>query len=345
VLIALGEYPDVATLGGEGAGVVLATGSAVADLVPGDRVFGLLDNGFAATATAPREYLARVPDRWGFADAATTPIVFLTAWYGLVRLAGLKKGDRLLITSAAGGVGLAAIQLARHLGAEVYATAGVAKWPVLRELGLDDAHLADSRTTAFAATFRTATGGHGMDVVLQSAKGEFVDAGLGLLADGGRLLEMGKADLRPAAPGYLPYDLMQAGGPAIQEMLGELLELFAAGVLTPLPRTTWDARQAGAALRHLGQGGHVGKLALTIPRPPDPECVVLITGGTGVLGGLLARHLAERYGVRHLVLAGRRPAGPPAGIDADVRVAACDVADRDQVAALLAGLDRPLTMV
>ncbi|WP_037886739.1 zinc-binding dehydrogenase, partial [Streptomyces sp. NRRL S-646] len=118
--------------------------------------------------------------------------VFLTAYYALTELGGVRAGESVLVHAAAGGVGMAATQLARHLGAEVFGTASAGKWDTLRELGLDEAHIASSRDTEFEAAFLAATGGRGMDVVLDSLAGEFVDASLRLLPRGGRFLEMGK---------------------------------------------------------------------------------------------------------------------------------------------------------
>ncbi|MFF3540201.1 zinc-binding dehydrogenase, partial [Streptomyces sp. NPDC002466] len=299
VLIALGSYPGEAPMGSEGAGVVLEVGPDVTSVAVGDRVMGLFSEGAGPIAVTDGRTLARVPQGWTFAEAAATPIVFLTAYYGLVDLAGLRAGERLLVHSAAGGVGMAALQIARHLGAEVYGTAGLGKWDTLRRLGLDDEHLANSRTTDFETQFLTTTDGHGMDVVLDSLAKEFVDASLRLLPRGGRFLEMGKADVRDRDqvaeqhPGvaYRAFDLMEAGPDRIQEMLTELVSLFEAGALRPLPVTAWDVRRAREAFRYLGQARHMGKVALTLPRGLDPEGTVLITGATGTLGSLLARHL------------------------------------------------------
>ncbi len=196
VLIALGVYPERAAIGGEGAGVVLEVGPAVAGLRPGDRVMGLLDGAFGPIAVSDHRLLANLPDGWSFADGASVPIVFLTAHYALVDLAKVREGERLLVHAGAGGVGMAAIQLATHLGAEVFATAGEGKWDALRAMGLDDDHIASSRDLGFARRFAEATAGEGMDVVLDCLVGDFVDASLGLLRSGGRFIEMGKADVR-----------------------------------------------------------------------------------------------------------------------------------------------------
>ncbi|MFJ1792952.1 SDR family NAD(P)-dependent oxidoreductase [Kitasatospora griseola] len=366
VIAALGLDPDPEHqgLGSEGAGTVVEVGPGVDDLVPGDRVMGIFAGAFGPTAVADRRTVARIPAGWSFARAASVPVVFLTAHYGLFDLGGLQSGESVLVHAAAGGVGMAAVQLARHAGARVFATASPAKWDVLRAGGLDDGHIASSRTTDFAETFLAATGGQGVDLVLDSLAREFVDAGLRLLPNGGRFVEMGKTDVRdPEAvarqhPGvrYRAFDLMEAGPQRIGEMLTEILDLFERGVLHPLPVTGWDVRQAPAALRSLSQARGVGKNVLLLPTPPDPEGTVLVTGATGTLGRLLARHLVVAHGARHLLLAGRRGAaadGMPelvrelTGLGASVTVAACDVADRGALAALLGSVPaaHPLTAV
>ncbi|WP_305126990.1 type I polyketide synthase, partial [Streptomyces odontomachi] len=360
VLIALDLYPGEAPIGGEAAGVVTEVGPGVRDLAPGDRVMGLVPGAAGPTAVTDHRWLVRMPGTWSYAQAATVPITFLTAYYGLSDLTTVAPGERVLIHAGAGGVGMAAIQLARHRGAEVYATASPGKWPVLRGLGLDDAHLASSRSLDFEDAFRTATGGAGVDVVLNSLTGDHIDASLRLLADGGRFMEMGKADLRAADevtaahPGvhYRPFDMSEAEPDRIQQMLRALLALFETGALRPLPLRALDVRRAPQAFRHIQQARHTGKVVLTLPRPLDPEGTVLVTGGTGTLGSLVARHLVTRHGVRHLLLTGRRGGGTAlveelGELGARVTVAACDVADRAALAAVLAAVpaEHPLTAV
>ncbi|MFE3639147.1 SDR family NAD(P)-dependent oxidoreductase, partial [Streptomyces sp. NPDC059168] len=197
VLNALGMYPgDPGLMGSEGAGIVLETGPGVTDLAPGDRVMGMLPGAFGPFTVVDRRMIAPMPEGWTFAEAAAVPIVFMTAYYALHDLAGLRDGEALLVHAAAGGVGMAAVQLARHWGADVYATASPGKWDTLRGLGLTDDRIASSRTLDFEDTFRTATGGRGVDVVLDSLAREFVDASLRLLPRGGRFVEMGKTDVR-----------------------------------------------------------------------------------------------------------------------------------------------------
>ncbi|MFF8773603.1 type I polyketide synthase [Kitasatospora sp. NPDC015120] len=363
VVVALGLLPGETDLGGEGAGTVTAVGSEVHDLAPGDRVLGLLTHAFGPVSVTDHRLLARIPEGWSFEQAASVPVAFLTAHYALYGLAGLRSGESVLVHAAAGGVGMAAVQLAEHRGARVFATASEGKWPVLRSAGLDDAHLASSRTLDFERHFTGTTGGRGVDVVLNSLAGEFVDASLRLLRPGGRFVEMGKTDVRDAEEvagrhpgvGYRAFDLNEVGPERIRGMLAEIMELFRAGALA-LPRlTTWDVRRAVPAFRHMSQARHVGKIVLTVPKAPDPEGTVLVTGGTGTLAGLVVRHLAGR-GARHFVLLSRSgPAAPGADelraglaeLGASVDLVACDVADRADLAKALAAVpaDRPLTAV
>ncbi|MFI5005484.1 MAG: type I polyketide synthase, partial [Solirubrobacterales bacterium] len=366
VFVALGLLPGATAIGigSEGAGVVLEVGEDVDDLAPGDRVMGLIEEAFGPVAVTDRELVVPMPEGWSFVQAAAAPIVFLTAYYALVDLADLQRGESLLIHAAAGGVGMAALQIARHLGAEVFATASPAKAAVLAELGLDPEHAGSSRDLEFRERFLRVTAGRGVDVVLNSLAREFVDASLGLLPGGGRFLEMGKADIRDREriaeehPGvrYRAFDAHDGGPERIQEILLEIVALFERGVLSQLPVTTWDVRRGAEAFRFMREARHVGKIVLTIPQPPDPEGTVLITGGTGRLGTLVARHLASVRGARHLLLVSRGGADAQgaselvaelAELGCEARVVACDVADRDQADALIASIpaERPLTSV
>ncbi|WP_183091347.1 type I polyketide synthase [Streptomyces radicis] len=365
VLNTLGVLPgDGGILGLEGAGVVVETGPGVTDLAPGDRVMGVWPGAFGPLAVADRRMVATIPDDWSFAQAASVPVAFLTAMHALMGVAALRPGETVMVHSAAGGVGMAAVQLARHIGARVLGTASEGKWGVLRAAGMTEEEIASSRTVEFEPYFRQVTEGRGVDVVLNATAGEFVDASLRLLAPGGRFVELGVADLRDPAeialahPGaaYHAFLLLDVGPDRIRRMFAELMELFARGVLRPLPVTAWDIRRAPEAFRHMREGRHVGKMVLTLHRPLDPEGTVLITGGSGALARRVARHLVERHGARHLLLASRRgPDAPGAAEDrarlealgARVTLAACDVSDRAQVARLLGGVpaEHPLTAV
>ncbi len=353
VFVALGMGPGQGRgLGAEGAGVVIATGPGVVGLAVSDAVMGIMPGAFGPVAVTDHRLLAPIPAGWSFAEAATVPVAFATAYYALVDLAGLRAGESVLIHAAAGGVGMAAVQIARHLGAEVFATASPGKWEVLAAVGLDAAHIASSRDLGFGQAFRDATGGRGVDVVLDCLRGEFVDASLRLLAPGGRFVEMGKTDIRDPhqvasdyGVSYQAFDLMDPGPERIGQILAELGALFGSGALSALPRTVFDVRQARAALRWMSQAGHTGKIVLSIPQPLDRDGSVLVTGGTGALGRLTARHLATTHHVRQLILTSRRGphasgaaamAADLAGLGTHVTVAAGDVADRGALAGLLA---------
>ncbi len=263
-------------------------------------------------------------------------------------------GQRVLIHAGTGGVGMAAVQLARHLGLEVFATASKGKWDTLRAMGFDDDHISDSRSLEFEDKFRAATGGRGFDVVLDSLAGEFVDASLRLVAPGGVFLEMGKTDIRDPGviaqqyPGvrYRAFDLFEAGPDRIAQILAELATLFGDGVLRPLPVTTFDVRCAPAALRYLSQARHTGKVVMLMPGSWAAG-TVLITGGTGMAGSAVARHVVARHGVRNLVLVSRRGPDAPgaaelvaelAAAGAQVQVVACDAADRAALAKVIADI-------
>jgi polyketide synthase 12 len=360
VFDALGMNKRVATpLGAEVAGVVLEVGADVSELRPGDRVFGLTVGAFGPLAVSDHRLFAPMRPDWTFAQAASIPVVFLTAYFGLLDLSGVRRGQSLLVHAGAGGVGMAAIQLAKHWGLEVFATASEPKQHVLRELGVPDDHIASSRTLDFEPRFLEVTGGRGVDVVLNSLAGEFVDASLRLLPRGGRFAEMGKTDIRAEVPdgvGYRAFDLAELEPDQVAERLGHLLDLFRDGVLTPLPVSTWDVRRGREAFRHISRAQHIGKVVLTMPPRWDPDGTVLITGGTGGLAASLARHLVTTRGVRHLVLLGRRGGAAPGVPDlvadlaahgARVAVHACDVGDRAELAAALATIpaEHPLTAV
>ncbi|MEU5578514.1 SDR family NAD(P)-dependent oxidoreductase [Streptomyces huasconensis] len=367
VLGALDMHPgDPGPLGLEGAGVVTATGPGVTGLAVGDRVMGLFPAAFGTVAHADHRTVVRMPDGWSFTRAAAVPIAHMTALHALTELGRVRAGDPVLIHAGAGGVGMAAVQLARHLGAEVYATASPAKWPALRALGVDDAHLASSRESGFGARFgaRLGADGRGMAVVLNSLTGELVDESLRLLRPGGLLVELGRTDPRDPAevaaafPGtrYQASNLLELPPEHLARLLNRTVELFTESGFTWPAVTDMDIRRAPEAFGRLRQGSHVGKVVLTVPPVLDPEGTVLITGGAGAIGRALARHLVVEHGARRLLLAGRRGGDAPGaaelaadlhGLGAEVRFAAVDVADRDAVAAMIEAIpDRhPLTAV
>ncbi|MCP2251338.1 Acyl transferase domain-containing protein [Prauserella aidingensis] len=364
VLGALGLYPGDLVLGAEGAGVITEIGPGVTGFARGDRIFGLLPGGIGPVCVADVRTVRHMPAGWSFTEAAATPVAYLTAYYGLCEVADLRAGESVLVHAAAGGVGSAAVHLASWIGADVFATAGSAKHGEVERLGVPAAMISSSRDTRYADTFLAGTSGRGVDVVLNSLTGEHVEASLSLLPRGGRFVEMGKTGIRESEdvarqyPGvrYTAFDLVEAGPERIDHIFDELLPLFERGELPPPTRTVFDVRNAREAMRLMSGGGHVGRVVLTMPRSFAPGGTVVITGGTGTIGSVVARNLVTAHGVRHLVLASRRGEDAPGAEQlvadltargADVSVVRCDATDRGQVSRLLAGIpeDRPLTGV
>ena len=325
---------------------------------------GLFPDAFSTTAITDHRAVVPIPAGWSFPQAASVPVAFLTAYIALVDLAGLSAGQRVLIHAGAGGVGQAAIQIARHLGADVYATAHPHKHGVLHQLGVAPQHLASSRTLDFVEAFHTATDGHGMDVVLNSLTGEFIEGSLTLLPRGGQFLEIGKTDIRSATdiaaahPGvhYQAYDLTTAPAEQLQRAWTALTELFSTAALQPLPTTCYSLVAARQAFRDMSQALHTGKIVLTPPTVLHSGGTVLITGGTGMLGGIFAEHLITTYGIKHLLLVSRRgPAAPGASelhqrltrLGAQVTITACDTSNPADLAAVLDTIptEHPLSAV
>ncbi|REN46718.1 polyketide synthase, partial [Mycobacterium tuberculosis] len=230
-------------------------------------------------AVVDARLVTMVPAGWSLVEAAAVPVAFLTAFYGLSVLAEVAAGQKVLVHAGTGGVGMAAVSLARYWGAEVFVTASRAKWDTLRAMGFDDIHISDSRSLEFEEAFLRATEGSGVDVVLNSLAGEFTDASLRLLPSGGRFIELGKTDIRDGQTvaerhrgvRYRAFDLVEAGPDRIAAMLSEVVGLLAAGVLARLPVKTFDARCAPAAYRFVSQARHIGKVVLTIPDGPGGQ--------------------------------------------------------------------------
>ncbi|MFB1044367.1 type I polyketide synthase, partial [Streptomyces chrestomyceticus] len=305
------------------AGTLSAVGAEVTHLREGDRVAA-----FASAACLGSSYVTvradwhvlPVPDALDLTDAACLPIAYLTAWHGLRHLARLHTGERVLIHCASGGMGLAAVHVARLCGAEIWATAGTdAKRAYLHSLGIEQ--VMDSRTLNFADHLRRATDGYGVDVVWNCLPGPAQAASLELLAPGGRFIEIGKKDvyagtrlsLAPFGRNlafhtlYLTRDWPRH--PELTRTAAEVTRALAQGLLPPLPVTARPVTDAAGAYRTLAQGRHTGRLALTWPahgsaelpvRPQDVPLVredgsYLITGGLGGLGLLAARWLADHH--------------------------------------------------
>ncbi|MGH7221894.1 MAG: SDR family NAD(P)-dependent oxidoreductase, partial [Gemmataceae bacterium] len=380
VLKALGIYPGLGDgllpLGAECSGRITAIGEGVFDLCVGEEVLAVAPFAFGSHVLTRAELAVPKPPHWTFEEAATLPIAFLTAAYALEHLGHLSSGERVLIHSATGGVGLAAVQLARRAGAEIFATAGTPeKRDYLKTLGIE--HVMDSRTLAFADEVLERTGGQGVDVVLNSLAGEALVRGVETLADYGRFLEIGKRDvysnsrlgLRPFRKNLsfhaIDLDRLIRERPALLgKLLRQIVQDANQGRLAPLPHTVYPIAEAVSAFRFMQQSKHIGKIVLSMQQPrgatplaiapaEEPitfraEATYLITGGLGGFGLAAARWMVER-GARHLALLGRR------GLHSDesrqavaelqqrgarVVVHRADVAKEDDLASVLAEIER-----
>ena len=268
-------------LGEEVVGRVVRRGEGVQALCVGQPVLGLAPASFGAYTTTRADLVVPRPSTLDPRAAATVPVAFLTAWYSLYELARLQPGERVLVHSAAGGTGLAAVQLAQRVGAEVLATAGTPqKREYLRSLGVT--HTFDSRDGSFAAAVMAATAGEGVDVVLNSLAGDAIEQGLSVLAEDGRFLELGKRDLH--APhrrlgmeafrrrvSFHPVDLMGLAARRPERIAAWLHAIVAAFDPTSSPRCRC-ARPRSPRLptssQRMSQGKHIGKLVVTMDAPP-----------------------------------------------------------------------------
>ena len=378
VMYLMGLLPDEAvesgfagaSLGLEFSGVVSRVGAAVKDHHPGDPVMGFGSSCFASHVITRSDAVAAMPEDWSFEAAATVPTVFLTVYYALRQLADLQPGERLLIHGAAGGVGIAAIQLARHLGAEIYATAGSEeKRDFVRLLGAD--HVFDSRSLDFADNILADTAGEGVDVVLNSLAGEAMRRSLDVLKPFGRFLELGKRDYFENTPVGLRYfknnisyfgidaDQLLTGRPRLAaRIFREVMALFHEQALAPLPHRTFSTGRIVDAFRVMQQARHIGKIVVSLvdaqppiemPAPPtagvrfEKDSTWLVTGGLSGFGLESARWLATR-GVGHLVLVGRRGLATPEAQDiidtldaqgVEVLVQSCDITDAHAISRLM----------
>ncbi len=356
VLNVLGMYPgDPGPLGLEFCGRIARLGESVERFQVGERVMGLSWGSFASFVNTPAALTVKVPTGLNPVEAATIPNAFLTAHHCLVELGHIQCGERVLIHAATGGVGLAAVQIAMLAGAEIFATAGSEqKREYLRALGVQ--HVFSSRQLGFASEIRERTDGKGVDLVLNSLAGDFIDAGFDVLAEGGRFIEIGKTGIwskeRVDALGksiqYHVVDLgivMQEEPERIQLQLLKISSAIQARSLQPLPSHVFDFDDAAPAFRFMAQAKHIGKIVLRHPSPLriSADATYLVTGGLGALGLHVARWLVE-HGARNLLLVGRSAPSPEAtmaisglrGAGTHVEIRAVDVSNR----ALLADSSR-----
>jgi len=346
-------------MGLECAGTVTAVGDDVSGFAVGDRVMAFAPASISTHTITAAHAVMRMPADMTYAAAATVPVAFLTTIYALGHLAQLAEGETVLIHGGAGGVGLAAIQYAKHRGARVFATAGSpAKRALLQNLGVEA--VLDSRSLAFADEVMRLTEGQGVDVVLNSLAGEAMRRSLMLVKPFGRFLELGKRDfyenssvgLRPFRHNVTYYgidaDQLPLRRPKLAAALfDEITALFAQGALRPLPHRIFDYADAEDAFRLMQASGHIGKIVLTpgealpdaLPAPAPfvarPGHAYVVTGGLDGFGLEAARWLA-RSGAKHLALLSRRgPSAPTAdavvaefaALGVDARAYAVDVGD------------------
>ncbi len=285
VLATLGQIANddgaLPRIGSECSGIVSDVGSDVTGIRPGDRVVALVHSAFAGSAIAPVELVMPVPDRISMEEAAGIPITFLTADYAINSLAGLAKHERILIHAAAGGVGLAAVQMAQQIGAEIFATAGHAdKREYLRSLGIK--HVMDSRTLEFADEIRAATNGEGVDVILNSLAGEYITTGLDLLRYRGRFVEIGKRDiLDDTKIGLAPFGnnlsyhavdlgpMIERRDPALAQLFDSLMLRFSCRDLEPSPTSVYPIQDIAKAMQHMARAEHIGKIVLKVGDDPN----------------------------------------------------------------------------
>lgn len=351
VLKALGLYPGikdaVVPLGIEASGVVTAVGEGVTRFKVGDEVFGVVPYAFASHARTADYALVPKPKSIAHDEACTIPITFLTAYYALVRLAQLQPGERVLIHAGAGGVGLAAIQIAQKVGAEIFATAGSeAKRDILRSLGVK--HVYSSRTTAFADEILAATDRQGVDVVLNSLPGEAITKSLSILRAYGRFLEIGKTDIyQNRMIGLLPFQdnlsyfaidldrMLRQRPDYILHLFADVMRHFEAGDYKSLNFTRFETDGVIDAFRYMSQRKNVGKVVVAFEsqasrvegRGPEEKAerekafirrdgTYLVTGGLGALGLRVGKWLAEQ-GAGAVALLSRR--GPSEAVQSSLQ--------------------------
>jgi acyl transferase domain-containing protein/NADPH:quinone reductase-like Zn-dependent oxidoreductase/acyl carrier protein len=380
VMWAMGLLPEEAledgfagaTIGMELSGHVVALGSEVTDLAIGDRVMAMASSAFSTHAVVARAGIARLPETVSPIAAATVPVAFLTAYYAMIELGRIRPGETILIHGAAGGVGLAALQVAKHAGARVIATAGTReKRHFLTMLGAD--HVFDSRSLSFVDDIRAVTNGEGVDLVLNSLFAEAMELSLSLVKPFGRFLELGKRDyyadskigLRPFRRNIsyfgIDADQLLVNQPDLtKRIFTEVGQLFEEGKFVPLPYRAFAYDEIGNAFRLMQNAGHIGKIVVLPPvagrdavtaraggrMSVDADGVHLVVGGIGGFGLAAANWLVEK-GARRIAISTRRGKPDAETLDAIRRwenrgvtasVHACDITDVAATEALLATL-------
>jgi acyl transferase domain-containing protein/NADPH:quinone reductase-like Zn-dependent oxidoreductase/acyl carrier protein len=368
---ALGILPtgEAHHFGMECAGRIVAVGPGVDGLSVGQEVVAFALSSLSSHVTTAAEFVVPKPSQLSFADAASIPIVFVTAYYALNKVARLGHDERILIHTATGGTGLAAIQMAQVLQAEIFATAGNEEnRDLLRSLGIE--HVMDSRSLSFGEELLEATAGQGVDVVLNTLTGDARARSLELLAPYGRFVELSKRDIylntqMPPLRRSVSFASVDLAGMAqerpalLGSLLREVIQLFEMGVFQPLPVRVFAAHELRTAFQLMVDAEHIGKVLIDMSdlntpilpleqkrRRIEPNATYLITGGLGGLGLSLAQWLVDQGG-RHLVLTSRSQPTPVAqeaigrmqAAGAEVLVASADVAQKEQIASVIARVE------
>ena len=378
IMYALGLLSDEAvengfsgpTLGLEFSGTIKSVGSNINNYTVGDKVLGFSPSSFSNRIVTKTNNITHIPPHISHEAAATIPSTFFTVYYSLHYLARLQPGEKILIHGATGGVGLAAIQIAKWIGAEIYATVGSEeKRDFLKLLGIK--HIYDSRSLSFADEIMEQTQGLGIDVVLNSLSGEAINRNFQILKPFGRFLELGKRDfyentkigLRPFRNNisYFGIDadqLLQVHSEFTKKMYLEMMSLFSEGILHPLPYKAFEADDVVDAFRYMQQSRQIGKIVITYrnginkihypkqERPKSlclsPQSTYLITGGLSGLGLKTAEWLAKK-GAKHLVLISRSGASTKeakmtiAQLEANgvkVYASSCDITNKCEISKL-----------
>ncbi len=318
-----------ANLGMECAGEITAVNETEKVFKPGDKVIATGRNTLGTHFITDSRFVIHKPEKLSFEEGSTIASVYTTVLYSLSKLAHMEKGSRILIHSAAGGVGLAAVQAAQTIGAQVFATAGSnEKREFLNALGVE--HVMDSRTTKFADQIMEITSGEGVDIVLNSLIGEAMIKSFYLLRPYGCFVEIGKRDiydnskigLRPFA-GNISYfavdidSLMQDRPDFVNTLLRQVIANVNNGAYTPIPFRSFPVSKTVDAFRYMAGGKHMGKIVISMDdRKKGEACegrdklifsadaTYLITGGLGGFGLALTQWMINK-GAKNLVLIGR----------------------------------------
>ncbi|KAL8695116.1 MAG: hypothetical protein Q9224_003449 [Gallowayella concinna] len=329
VIEILGRGPGL-----ESSGIVRKVGPDTKYLKEGDRVVCCSDGSFSTTTSITELCCARIPDTLGFLDAATIPVVYSTVIYGLTDIARLAQGQSVLIHSAAGGVGIAAIQIAQMIGAEIFCTvSSEEKIDFVRQnFNIPRDRMFYSRDTSFLSEILRETNGRGVDVVLNSLSGELLHASWECVAEFGTMVEIGKRDLlghgtlsmNPFLENrtYAGVDLSQVcvRKPALMhDLLRRAIQFYTQGHIKPIfPVKEFHAAQVEEAMRYMQKGQHIGKIVVSMPESPTeleakpnvrelalrPDVSYLLAGGLGGLGRSTASWLVEK-GAKHLIFLSR----------------------------------------